>query len=138
MERVLLDTNIIIRALTNDNVEMAQTARRLLKQVESGELRADITESILVEAVQVLSSPRLYAQPRLTVASNLSIILGLTGLRIARKALYVEALEIWATSRVDFVDALSVAYMREMGLVTIVSFDRDFNRFPGITRTVEV
>jgi predicted nucleic acid-binding protein len=34
----------------------------------------------------------------------------------------------------DFVDALVVAHMRHGHISTVVSFDRDFDRVPGIQR----
>lgn len=129
-----MDTNIIIRHLTQDVPAMAGQARTFLKKVETGELTAHMTEAVLVEAVQVLSSPRVYAVARDVVAHDLSVILGLRGLRIPAKGMYVEALRLWAGSSVDFADALSVAYMRQHRLSAIATFDRDFDRFPGISR----
>ncbi len=136
MELVFLDTNIVIRYLTQDNPDKAEGSRALLKQVEAGELTLIESESIVVEIVQVLSSKVLYNQPRATVARHLSAILALTKLRLANKRTIARALDLWvnAPASVDFVDALSVAHMERQQIATIASFDRDFDRFAQISR----
>ena len=53
-----VDTNIIIRHITRDDPQLAQRARVFLQQVESGTEEVLLTEGVLVEAVQVLSSER--------------------------------------------------------------------------------
>ncbi len=137
MEECFLDTNVIVRHITDDVPAMAATARALLKRVETGEVSAHITEAVLIEAIQVLTSPHLYNLDRATVARDLAVILELRGLRLPTKEMYFEALDLWAASRLDFPDVLAVAYMRRQGLESIATFDRDFDRFPGISRLAE-
>ena len=136
MEPLFLDTNIIIRYLTRDDPDKAARARALLKQAEAGIVTLVTSESIVVEAVQVLSSKVLYNQPRPTVASDLATILGLPKLKLANKRVCLRALTVWAnaSSSVDFVDALSVAQMEQQKIAAIASYDQDFDRFPQIKR----
>src|SRR6266851_5102483 len=136
MDSLFLDTNIIIRYLTQDDADKAERSRALLKQVEAGELTLITSESIVVEIVQVLSSKVLYNQPRATVARHLSVIVALAKLKLANKRTIVRALDLWvnAPASVDFVDALSVAHMERQQIATIASFDRDFDRFTQISR----
>lgn len=134
METLFLDTNVVIRYLTNDDPDKAERARRLLKQAEDGGLALVASESVVVEIVQVLASPRLYNLPRQQVANDVSVILGLKGLKVPSKQTCLRALDLWADSSVDFVDALTVAQMERQGLGAIASFDRDFDRFEGITQ----
>jgi predicted nucleic acid-binding protein len=61
-------------------------------------------------------------------------VLLLDGLRIEHKRTYFRALDLYAATNVDFGDALSVAHMERLGITRIVSFDRDFDRLPGIER----
>lgn len=122
------------RYLTNDDPDMARHSRGLLKEAESGGLALVDSESVVVEVVQVLSSPKLYNLSREKVAQAVSAILGLKGLRAPGKQTYLRALDLWATSRVDFVDALTVAHMERQKIGTIASFDRDFDRFASINR----
>jgi uncharacterized protein len=136
METLFLDTNIIIRYLTQDDPDMAVRARQLLKQVEAGSVTVVTSESIVIEAVQVLSSKALYKQPRPKVASDLATILSLPKLKLANKRTCLRALTLWAnaSASVDFVDTLSVAHMEQGRISTIATFDQDFDRFPQIRR----
>ena len=136
MEPLSLDTNILIRYLTQDDPDKAAAARALLKQVEAGQVTLVTSESIVVEAVQVLSSKVLYNQPRPKVASDLATILSLPKLKLPNKRVCLRALTLWAnaSASVDFVDALSVAQMEQQKISTIASFDEDFDRFPQIRR----
>jgi predicted nucleic acid-binding protein len=136
MEPLFLDTNIIIRYLTQGDPDKAARARQLLKQVEAGSVNLLTSESIVVEVVQVLSSKVLYNQPRPKVASDVTTILSLPKLKLANKRVCLRALTLWAnaSASVGFVDALTVAQMEQQKISTIASFDQDFDRFPQIKR----
>ena len=130
-----LDTNPIIRYLTQDNLVMTKQAERFFEQLELGNASATTCEGILVESVQVLSSKALYNRPRAEIADKLGFIIGLKGLRLPKKQLYLDALVLYATMpALDFVDALAVAHTRQEKLNSIVTFDHNFDRVSGILR----
>src|SRR5512142_516845 len=104
MSEEFLDANIVIRYLTRDNPDHSPRALRLLQQVETGERQITTCEGVLVEIVQVLSSKRLYNLPRSDIASALSDILRLRGLRLVNRATYLRALDLYAATSLDFVD----------------------------------
>jgi predicted nucleic acid-binding protein len=133
MERLFLDTNVILRYLTNDDRERGRRSRRLLLRATRAELQLVTSESVIMEAVEVLSSPNHYRLSRDQVALQLSTLLAVPGIDIVPKGVYLRALQLWADSTVDFVDTLSVAHMEHQAIATIASFDRDFDRFPQIT-----
>jgi predicted nucleic acid-binding protein len=60
-------------------------------------------------------------------------VLALPGLVTPQKRSFLRALDLWASSGVDFVDALGVAQMERLRIGRIASFDRDFDRFGQIT-----
>ena len=129
-----LDTNIFIRHITQDDPRIAQRSRTLFKQLEAGQAAATTCEGVIVEAVQVLSSRALYNLPRPQIRQHLSNLLTLKGLRLPRKRVYLRAPDLYATTHLDFVDALIVAHMQRDRSSTVVSFDRDFDRVPQIMR----
>jgi len=129
-----LDTNVFIRHLTQDEPQMAQQARSLFKQLETGQATATTCEGVIVEAVQVLSSRALYNLPRPQIRQHLGNLLSLKGLHLPRKRVYLRALDLYATSSLDFVDALIVAHMERDRATAVISFDRDFDQFAQITR----
>jgi len=129
-----LDTNVFIRYLTGDNPDQSGRSLALIQKVETGDIQVTTCEGVLVEIVQVLSSRQLYNRPRSSIASTLSDIVRLRGLRLPNKVAYLRALEIYASTNLDFVDALAVAHMGREGIQTIVSFDRHFDRLPQVAR----
>jgi predicted nucleic acid-binding protein len=56
MPTEFLDTNVVIRYLTQDNPDQTARATRFLQQLETGERQVITCEAVLVEIVQVLSS----------------------------------------------------------------------------------
>jgi len=129
-----LDTNLIIRFITQDNPDQAMRARVIFQQLETRTLIVRTSESVIVEAVQVLSSKALYHLPRQEIKAALTEIIALPGLQLVNKRTFLRALDLYASRNFDFVDALNVAHMERLHLRVILSFDRDFNRIPGITR----
>jgi predicted nucleic acid-binding protein len=88
---------------------------------------------VLADAVAVLASRSLYQLPRDRVAHALTGLLRLPGVRLPLKHTYIRALEVFAALNVDFADAVIFAFMERSGVMTVVTFDRDFRHFPGIT-----
>ena len=129
-----VDTNVIVRLLTQDNQAMAKRAHALFKRVEAGKQRVTTTEAVITEVVHVLSSKSLYNLARDEITGKLVILLGLKGFRLAQKRVYLRALELYASTNLDFVDTLIVAQMEYSEIKMLYSFDRDFDRVEGITR----
>lgn len=129
-----LDTNIILRYLTKDDPEKAARAYAFLQEVEKGSEMVTTTEAVITEIVHVLSSKRLYNYPRAAIVKRLLPVLQLSGLRLPKKHLYREALVLYAQTTIDFVDVLVVVKMKQQRIKTLVSFDRDYDQFPFITR----
>ena len=129
-----LDTNLLIRHITQDQPDHATRAGAFFDQVETRAQTITTCEGVLDEAVQVLSSKNLYNRPRTEIREYLTRFLLLLGLRLSHKQTYRRALDLYAASNLDFVDSLAVAHMERSGIATIVSFDRGFDRVPGISR----
>lgn len=129
-----LDTNVIIRYLTNDPPHQATQAYRLFKDVELGSRTIRTCEGVIVETVQVLASKVLYNLPRPDIKTHVSNVISMRGLKLPYKRVYLRALDLFATANIDFVDALNVAHMEQSKITTIVSFDRDYDRLKSITR----
>lgn len=134
-----IDANIFLRAMIEpasdaDRIK-ASACRALFEQVCDGDQEVTTSEAILAEVVYVLVSPRLYALPRHEIVSRLKPIIALPGFEFAGKATVDRALDLFATySRLDFEDALSDAVVERSGSPTLYSYDRDFDKVPGITR----
>lgn len=132
-----VDTNVFLRYLTGDDEIKAQASYELFQRVNQGEEELFTCEAIVSEVVYVLSSTRApYRLSHDEIRDRLVPILTLRGLRLPQKRVYLEALDLFASSSfLDFEDALAVAHMQRIGITEIVSYDRDFDRVSGVRRT---
>ncbi len=131
---LFLDTNIFIRYLTQDDPQKAARAYALLQRIEQGAQRATTTEAVLTEIVYVLSSKRLYNVPRPVIRQRLVDLLTLKGLRLRNKGVYRRALDLYASTTLDFEDCIIVGQMEHASLTRLASFDTGFDSIPSITR----
>lgn len=129
-----VDTNIFLRYFTQDQHAQAQKCFELFQRVKRKEIQLTTSEAVLAEVVYVLTSPRVYNQPRTNIRTLLMPMLNLTNLKIPNRQVLIRALELYANSNLDFEDALSVAHMEKRELQTILSYDRHFDRVQGIQR----
>ena len=131
-----LDTNVVLRFLTRDDEARAADCYRLFQRVQQGEEELLTCEAVVSEAAYVLSSSRLsYRLTHEEIRERLLPVLTLRGIRLPQKRVCLQALDIYAASPfLDFEDALAVAHMEQAGVTEIVSYDRDFDRVPGVQR----
>ena len=131
-----LDTNVILRYLTRDDEAKAAACYELFQRVQRGEERLHTCEAIITEVVYVLSSPRApYRLNQEEIRARLLPILTLRGLNLPQKRVFLKALDLYVShSFLDFEDALAAAHMERQGVIEIFSYDRDFDRVPGLKR----
>ena len=130
-----IDTDVIVRLLTGDDPQKQAAARTLFERVERGELTVIVPHTVIADAVFVLSSPRLYALARGDIADMLRTLVALPGFRTPNRRAVMTALHHFGDHQgLDFGDALLIGLMLEDSPATVYSYDRDYDRFPGITR----
>jgi predicted nucleic acid-binding protein len=134
MTRPYLDTDIIIRLLTKDDLAKQAAAAALFEKIKAGALEVAAPDTVIADAVYVLSSPRLYNLPRAIVRELLTPLVQLTGCRIHNRRAVLRALDLYASLKIDFGDALIVASMEQAGSQVVYSYDGHFDRIKGITR----
>jgi len=133
MAAAFLDTNILLRHLLGDHPEQSPRATRLLMHVEQGEIRLHMSLLAVSEAVFTLE--RSYRQPKKAVADALLPLLEMPGIILPGKRVLRRAFELYTSLNLPFADAYHAALMEQMHPSEIISFDRDFDRIPGIRRT---
>lgn len=129
-----VDTSVFIRFLTGDEPAKAARSLALFERAERGEVELVTSESVVAEIVFVLSSRVTYQLPRPRVAAALRPVLMNPGLHIEHKEMMRQALDRWEGSGIDFEDCLSIEHVRRRLLDAIYSYDRDFDRVPGLRR----
>jgi len=65
-----LDTNILVRYLTQDDADQSARAYAFLQEVEQGARSVAMTEAALAEVIYVLSSKKLYHLPVLRLSND--------------------------------------------------------------------
>ncbi len=134
MSHPFIDTDVIIRLLTRDDLVKQEGAAALFEAVRAGKATVAAPDTVIADAVYVLSSPRLYNLPRSEVYELLSPLVRLPGFKLENRAAVLRALELYASTKVDFSDAVIVAAMEQADSQILYSYDTHFDRLRGITR----
>jgi len=129
-----IDTDVIVRLVTGDDLAKQAAAARLFQEVEDGKLTVAAPYTVIADAVFVLCSRNLYNLPRPVAAAALARLVRIPGFHIERRRTVLAALDLFETHRVDFGDCMLIASMRQAGASALYSYDRDFDRFAGIER----
>ena len=129
-----VDTDAILRLITGDDPVKQTAAEAPFQQVEAGALTLKAPDTVIADAVFVLSSSRLYALPRQLVRDKLAHPVALPAFVVHNRRLLLRALDIFATTNLDFGDAMIVATMERRDARIVYSYDHDFDRVPGVIR----
>lgn len=129
-----VDTDVIIRLLTQDDPVKEAQAAALFERVQAGSLTLQAPDTVIADAVYVLASPRLYRRSRAEVRDLLTPLVRLPGFQVRNKRAVLRALEVYGGTNVDFGDAMIIAAMEQDGADTLYSYDRDFDRFAQVKR----
>lgn len=128
----VLDANVVLRFLLNDHAEHGATARELMGRLSRAEEVVYLPDVVLADIVWTLTSH--YGVAKAETRRLLEPFLQLDAVRAASTSRLLTALALFAEQNVDFSDALVAAEMLAGPRREIYSFDRDFDRLPGITR----
>ncbi len=129
-----LDTDVVIRYLTGDDPAKQARSAAIMTQLDAGALSLAAPVTVFADAVFVLSSKSLYHLPRAQVAALLLPIARLAHLKVKNRRALLAALDLYATSSLDFGDCMIVASMRQDRSQVVYSFDQGFDKVRGIKR----
>lgn len=132
MPELFIDTNVFIRHLTQDHAEFSPLATTFFARIERGELKAQTAETAIFEAVFTLE--KRYRAAKAAIREGLLSLVELPGILLSGKQRLRRAFDYYVDRNMSFGDASHVALMEQLGITEIVSFDKDFDRVPGITR----
>lgn len=138
-----LDANIFVyayykprRELTERERLMKNEAKRIITEINEGEVEVMTTVVQMAEAVNILK----HGMP---LDHLIKMILGLFMLDNVKilgveRDTYFAAAELGGDLKLDPNDALAVEVMRLGGVDEIYSFDEDFEKVEGVTRLPEI
>ncbi len=111
---IAVDTNIIVRLLTQDDAEQYQKACQLFSDNE-----LFIADSVILETEWVLRFAYQFDNGQIDTA--LTLLFGLPNVHLNHPALLAQALE-WHSQGLDFADAFHLAYSQQYK--AFFTFDR--------------
>lgn len=129
-----IDTNVIIRLLTGDDEQKRKDSMVLFEKVSGGEVILSAPETVIADAVFVLSSPNLYHLPKIEIRDLLTPLLRYPNFKVENKQVLIQALDYYADKNIDFADAILAVLTQQSEEKSIYSYDEDFDKFPGIIR----
>ncbi|HET7771444.1 MAG TPA: PIN domain-containing protein [Chloroflexota bacterium] len=127
-----IDANIILRFLTDAPRALADRAASLFKAVDAGKCDVILEDVVLAEVIWTLAS--YYGMAKKEIADALLKLLGSQGVTNQDKETLQLALVLFHEKNLNFADALLAARARQTGEGALYSFDKDFDRVPGLTR----
>lgn len=117
-----LDTNVLVRYLTQDDAPQARKANALIDGAAAREERLHVEALALCELVWVLRGA--YKLNRATIVNALEVVLDAGQFVIDDRDLLREALDNYRTKRGDFADYVLGLCSRDAGCSTTATFDR--------------
>ena len=131
-DTVFVDTNVFLRFFVKDVVSQYEKARALFERAEEGKVKLETSELVIAEIVWVLES--FYGFARKEVTEVIATLLASRNLKIANHARISEAVRLYASGNMDFVDACNIAYIKSKGYTKIATFDsKHFKKVEGIS-----
>lgn len=124
---IVVDTNIIIRYLTGDDIAKAERFRSYLRKNRN----LYVSDTVMAEIYYVLTT--YYAFSRQKALSWLTELIRHPSVQ-CNESLLQEAIEIVSEYHVSFVDAYTAALARTLTEGRLLSYDRDLSKISGVKR----
>lgn len=125
-----LDTNVLVRFLTQDDPRQARAATRLLEGELSPESPGYVCVVVLAEVVRVLFAA--YAATREEIADTVEGLLGAPNLAFEHKTEVWQAVRAYRTTKAEFSDCLIAQLARGAGCTRVLTFDRAAAKLEGL------
>jgi predicted nucleic acid-binding protein len=124
---MVIDSNILIRHLTNDNPVQAKKARTLLNSQD----RLTIPDVTIAEVYWVLR--RVYGHDKKDVVQMLAGIIHKPEV-FCNKKLLQETFTVLRSKNISFIDAYTASFAIIHDDSVVASFDKDFDKIKSISR----
>lgn len=127
---IAADTNVLLRAILDDDAKQGAAARRWLSLNERQGILVD--HIVLVELVWVLRSR--YAQAREDIVAMLELLLASGGVIVPEEQVVREAVIAYGAGRGDFADHLIRLRANARGAAPVATFDETLHGLKGFSR----
>jgi len=130
-ELALLDTNVLLRHFLHDHADHSPRATAIVAEIERGERRVRLADTIVFEAVFTLE--KHYRVPREEIRNSVLPIIQLPGVELPGKRIYEGVFERYLAHRtLSFADSYHLGLADHLHLAGIITFDERMDRLPGV------
>ncbi len=128
---VFVDTNVFLRFFVKDVEAQFEKARALFEKAEAGKIKLETSELVIAEIVWVLES--YYGFSRKEISDVLGTLLSSRNLKIAGSARISDAVQLYLSGNLDFIDAYNISFMRAKEITRVATFDhKHYKKVEGI------
>ena len=124
----LIDTNVLIRFLTNDKSSKYKKLYAFFNALEKGALKVELKLIVLFQTAFVLKS--YYQVPKEDISTSLIALLKFKGIQIKEKNIVMRTLELWHANNIEIVDCYLLACLEKDSQNIIYSYDHEFDKHP--------
>lgn len=129
---IFVDTNVFLRFFVRDVEALYSKAKELFEKAEKGTVRLETSDMVIAEIVWVLES--YYDFSRAEIRAVVETILETRNIKVSNHARMKEAIHLYASGRMDFIDAYNISLIRAGGYKKVATFDtKHFRNIEGIT-----
>lgn len=125
-----LDTNALIRLLTEDDPAQAAVVRKRLAPLDAVAESVLLNDVVLVETLWTLR--RVYGFDRQAMVGLLDSLLAASTFAFEDRATIVQASTLFRDGSADFSDCLIAVKNARLGCDTTLSFDKAMQGLPGV------
>jgi predicted nucleic-acid-binding protein len=119
---ISLDTNVLVRLLTNDDPRQARMARKALDVALAEGQTVWVSVVVLCELVWVLQG--LYKYEKKQIVSALDALLKFSGIEVQSPHLVKKTLDVLTGNAADFADILLGLLSLDAGATYVLTFDK--------------
>ena len=130
-EPIFVDTNVFLRFFVRDVESFYHKARELFEKAENGEIKLETSDLVIAEIVWVLES--YYGFSKAEIKEVIDTILETKNIKTANHERIKEAISLYASGKMDFIDAYNIFYIKARGHKKVATFDvKHFKNIEGI------
>lgn len=129
---IFVDTNVFLRFFVRDVEPFYQKAKELFEKAENGEMKLETSDLVIAEIVWVLES--YYEFSKTEIKEVVDTILETKNIKITNCLRVKEAVDLYCSGKMDFIDAYNIAYIKVRNFKKVATFDvKHFKNVEGIT-----
>ena len=119
---VVIDTNLLVRYLTDDEPQKTKAVDTLLNSARKGEIKVLIPSIVIAELVWVLES--FYKMMADDITGLVEAILNTPGVDTQDKLVIKGALKLYRSNKIDLIDGWIIEFAKVKGAKKIYTFDK--------------